>query len=93
MYIVEDTRTNMKKLVKGTITVLFLFGIVHHIQAQDNHYAWMQYGSRNSILFNAGISRFEDQSAVIMNPATLAEAKSSSFNFNTNMVGLNNITF
>jgi hypothetical protein len=93
MYIVEDTRTNMKKLFKRTITVLFLFGIVHHIQAQDNHYAWMQYGSRNSILFNAGISRFEDQSAVIMNPATLAEAKSSSFNFNTNMVGLNNITF
>jgi hypothetical protein len=53
----------------------------------------MQYGSRNSILFNAGISRFEDQSAVIMNPATLTEAQTSSFNFNTNMVGFNNIKF
>lgn len=62
-------------------------------RAQDNHYAWMQYGSRNSILFNAGISRFEDQSAVIMNPATLTEAKTSSFNFNTNMVGFNTIKF
>ena len=93
MYIVEDTRTNMKKLFKTTVAVLCLFGIVHQIQAQDNHYAWMQYGSRNSILFNAGMSRFEDQSAVIINPATLAEAKSSSFNFNTNMVGFNNITF
>lgn len=39
------------------------------------------------------MSRFEDQSAVIINRATLAEAKSSSFNFNTNVVGFNNITF
>ncbi len=61
--------------------------------AQDNHYAWMQYGSRNSVLYNAGLSRFEDQSAVIMNPATLSAAKSSSFNFNTNAVGFNFIKF
>lgn len=64
-----------------------------YASAQDNHYAWMQYGSRNALLFNAGISRFEDQSAVIQNPATLAEALSSSFNFNTNMVGFNSIKF
>jgi hypothetical protein len=61
--------------------------------AQDNHYSWMQYGSRNSILYNAGLSRFEDQSAVIMNPATLAEALQSSFNFNTNVVSFNKIRF
>ena len=61
--------------------------------AQDNHYAWMQFGSRNSLLYNAGLSRFEDQSAVILNPATLSEAQTSSFNFNTNAVGFNGIRF
>ena len=61
--------------------------------AQDNHYAWMQFGSRNSILNNASLSRFEDQSAVIMNPATLSAAQASSFNFNTNAVGLNFVKF
>lgn len=83
----------MKKHLKSTLTVLLMSGIAQFIHAQDNHYAWMQYGSRNSILFNAGISRFEDQSAVIINPATLAEVKTSSFNFNTNMVGFNSIKF
>lgn len=62
-------------------------------RGQDNHYSWMQYGSRNSILYNAGLSRFEDQSAVIMNPATLSAATNSSFNFNTNAVGFNYIKF
>lgn len=63
------------------------------VQAQDNHYAWMQFGSRNSILNNASLCRFEDQSAVIMNPATLSAAESSSFNFNTNAVGLHSVKF
>lgn len=62
-------------------------------RSQDNHYNWMQFGSRNSIVFNAGVSRFEDQSAVIMNPATLTGAETSSFNFNTNVIAMNNITF
>lgn len=61
--------------------------------AQDNHYAWMQFGSRNSILNNANLSRFEDQSAVIINPATLSAATQSSFNFSTNAVGFNSIKF
>ena len=61
--------------------------------AQDNHYSWMQFGSRNSVLYNAGLSRFEDQSAVILNPATLSGAQTSSFNFNTNAVGFNSIKF
>ncbi len=61
--------------------------------AQDNHYAWMQFGSRNSILNNANLSRFEDQSAGIINPATLSAATQSSFNFSTNAVGYNNIKF
>ena len=61
--------------------------------AQDNHYAWMQFGSRNGILNNANLSQFEDQSAVIVNPATLSEATQSSFNFSTNAVGFNNIKF
>jgi hypothetical protein len=70
--------------------VLLLLNIA---RAQDNHYAWMQYGSRNSLLYNAGLSQFEDQSAVILNPATLSSATGSSFNFNTNAVGLNYIRF
>jgi hypothetical protein len=61
--------------------------------AQDNHYAWMQFGSRNSILNNASVCRFEDQSAVIINPATLSAAQVSSFNFNTNAIGINFIKF
>jgi hypothetical protein len=72
--------------------LVFLVGL-EVLHAQDNHYAWMQYGSRNSILYNAGLSRFEDQSAVIMNPATLSQATSSSFNFNTNAFGFNYINF
>jgi hypothetical protein len=63
------------------------------ILAQDNHYGWMQYGSRNSVLYNAGLSRFEDQAAVIMNPATLSQATGSSFNFNSNAFGFNLINF
>ena len=53
----------------------------------------MQFGARNSILYNAGLSRFEDQAAVILNPATLSSAANSSFNFNTNAVGFNVINF
>ncbi|MBK9105358.1 MAG: hypothetical protein IPL92_12520 [Saprospiraceae bacterium] len=71
-----------------TLLVISLSGL-----AQDNHYAWMQFGSRNSILNNANLSRFEDQSAVIINPATLSEATQSSFNFSTNAVGFNTINF
>ena len=83
----------MKKLCQILfLTVLSAIAGIHVI-AQDNHYSWMQYGSRNSLLYNAGLSRFEDQSAVIMNPATLSEATESSFNFNTNVVGYNNIKF
>lgn len=63
------------------------------LHAQDNHYSWMQFGSRNSILNNANLSGFEDQSAVIINPATLSAATQSSFNFSTNAVGFNNIKF
>jgi hypothetical protein len=73
-----------------TPLVVFLSINMH---AQDNHYAWMQFGSRNSILNNANLSRFEDQSAVIVNPATLSKATQSSFNFSTNAVGFNNIKF
>jgi hypothetical protein len=69
---------------------LFAFG---SSSGQDNHYAWMQYGARNSLLYNAGLSRFEDQSAVIMNPATLSQATNSSFNFNTNAFGFNYVNF
>jgi hypothetical protein len=81
----------MKKIrIASLITMLLINSGVF---AQDNHYSWMQYGSRNSILYNAGLSRFEDQSAVIMNPATLSEALQSSFNFNTNVVSFNTIRF
>jgi hypothetical protein len=81
----------IKSLISFLALVLFFFPTA--ILAQDNHYSWMQFGSRNSILYNAGLARFEDQSAVIMNPATLSAAANSSFNFNTNAVGFNNIKF
>jgi hypothetical protein len=83
----------MSKLYKRLTLTILVFISILAASAQDNHYSWMQYGSRNSLLYNAGLSRFEDQSAVIMNPATLSEAMQSSFNFNTNVVGYNNIRF
>jgi hypothetical protein len=61
--------------------------------AQDNHYEYMKMGSRNSVLANAGLSRFEDQAAAIINPATLSFANTSSFSFNTTSVGYSNINF
>jgi hypothetical protein len=81
----------MRKIQTATFIAMLL--VTAAAFAQDNHYSWMQYGSRNSILYNAGLSRFEDQSAVIMNPATLADALQSSFNFNTNVVSFNKIRF
>jgi len=61
--------------------------------SQDNHYEFMRMGSRSSILANSGLSRFEDQAAVIANPATLSFANNSSFSFNSTAVGLNSINF
>lgn len=81
------------RIFVGNLILIFFLMMQFTSTAQDNHYSWMQFGSRNSILYNAGLSRFEDQSAVIMNPATLSEAATSSFNFNTNAVGFNNISF
>jgi hypothetical protein len=63
------------------------------VSAQDNHYEYMKIGSRNSVLANAGLSRFEDQAAVIINPATLSFAVNSSFSFNTTAVGMTNVNF
>jgi hypothetical protein len=84
----------MKRLINSAIILFLIMSFLPTVAfAQDNHYSWMQFGSRNSILYNAGISRFEDQSAVIMNPATLSAATTSSFNFNTNAIGFNNISF
>jgi hypothetical protein len=81
------------RIYQRVIILLTVIIASTQLLAQDNHYSWMQYGSRNSILYNAGLSRFEDQSAVIMNPATLSEALQSSFNFNTNVVSFNTIKF
>ena len=81
------------KHINSLNILAFVVLVANATIAQDNHYAWMQYGSRNSILYNAGVSKFEDQSAVIINPATLSQAKSSSFNFNSNVVAFNNIKF
>ncbi len=76
----------------GCLFILsFLWSL--NITAQDNHYEYLKLGSRNSILANAGIARFEDQSAVIINPATLSYATGSSFSFNTTAVGFSNINF
>ena len=61
--------------------------------AQDNHYETNMLGPRNGALVNAGIARFEDQTAVFMNPATLSQASGSSFNFNAITGGLSNIKF
>lgn len=83
----------MKSIWLPFFLLCILVVLMPSLRAQDNHYNWSKYGSRNSILYNANLSRFEDQSAVIVNPATLASAQQSSFNFNTNAVGINNIKF
>lgn len=82
-------------LRKSYVCWLFLACLFLSIKAnaQDNHYAWTQFGSHNSILNNASLSLFEDESAVIINPATLSLAKQSSFNFNANAFGFTNSRF
>jgi hypothetical protein len=72
---------------------LFSLLLSQGVNAQDNHYEFMKMGSRNSVLANAGLSRFEDQVAVVINPATLSFANYSSFSFNTTSVGLSSINF
>lgn len=79
--------------MRSLIAVIALQAIALFASGQDNHYGWMQFGARNNILYSAGVSRFEDQSAVILNPATLTGAQASSFNFNTNVVAFNTIKF
>lgn len=74
-------------------TLAIICVLVLHVQGQDNQYEFLRMGSRNSILANAGISRFEDQSAVIINPATLSFANNSSFTFNTTAIGTSSIKF
>ena len=77
------------------VNILIVFYVIIPVSstAQDNHYSWKQFGARNSVLYNAGLSRFEDQAAVVINPATLSAAANSSFNFNTNAFGFNFINF
>jgi hypothetical protein len=74
----------------------FFFGLIFITLssfAQDNHYEYLPMGSKNSLIPNSGLARFEDQSAVIFNPATLSYAQGSSFAFNTTAIGLSNIRF
>lgn len=73
--------------------LMLMLGLCLNVSAQDNHYAWIQFGSRNSLLNNANLSHFEDESAGIINPATLSKATRSSFNFNTNAISFNQINF
>jgi hypothetical protein len=73
------------------LLLMFIFPLV--IVAQDNHYESTMLGPRNAALANAGIARFEDQTAVFMNPATLSDATGSSFNFNAITGGLSNVKF
>jgi hypothetical protein len=80
----------MRKILPGVI--LSLFGVMS-LFGQDNHYEYMKLGSRNSVLANAGLPRFEDQAAVIINPATLSFAVNSSFSFNTTAVGVSRVNF
>jgi hypothetical protein len=80
----------MRRMLPTCLVALLLLQAAN---AQDNHYEYMKMGSRNSILANAGLSRFEDQSAVIINPATLSFAVNSSFSFNTTAVGMSRVNF
>ena len=80
----------MNKIPVIFIALFFISGIAG---AQDNHYEYYSAGARNSLIPNAGLARFEDQAAVIFNPATLSYAQGSSFTFNTTAVGLSNINF
>ncbi len=79
----------MRKAFFLSMAIIFCM----ELSGQDNHYEYIPLGSRNSILPNSGLSRFEDQAAVIFNPATLSYAQGSSFTFNTTAVGLSNIKF
>lgn len=63
------------------------------LEAQDNHYENNVLGPRNAALANSGLARFEDQTAVFTNPATLSEALGSSFNFNAITGGVSRIRF
>jgi hypothetical protein len=81
-------------VMKRSILTAMAFALaIFSASAQDNHYEYLRPGSRNSIIANAGISRFEDQTAVIVNPATLSFANNSSFAFNTTAVGTSTIKF
>jgi hypothetical protein len=80
----------MKKPL-GICAIFFFYSV--YLMAQDNHYEYYPMGSRNSLLPNSGLARFEDQAAVIFNPATLSYAAGSSFAFNTTAIGLSSINF
>lgn len=61
--------------------------------AQDNHYDGLQLGSKNAILSGAAISRWVDQTAVVLNSATMMNAQEAGITFNSTAGSLDNIKF
>ncbi len=61
------TKTGKMKRLLFFVSLFIVFTLLIPIVSvsQDNHYSWKQFGARNSVLYNAGLSRFEDQAAVI----------------------------
>lgn len=79
----------MYKVFISGITLL----LATQVNAQDNHYEALQLGAKNSILSGAAISKWQDNTAVFQNPATLSQSTGNSVSFNTAALSLNNIKF
>lgn len=63
------------------------------LSAQDNHYEGLQLGSQNAILSGAAVSRWVDQTAVVLNAATMMNAKEAGITFNSTTGSLDFIQF
>ncbi|MDX2135901.1 MAG: hypothetical protein SFV52_14020 [Saprospiraceae bacterium] len=61
--------------------------------SQDNHYEGLQLGSKNALLSGAAVSKWVDQTAVVINAATMMNAQEAGITFNTTTGSLDNIVF
>lgn len=63
------------------------------LYGQDNQYDALQLGVKNSLLTGAGVSSWQDQTAVYINPATLTQTKINSVSLNTAAFGFSTLYF
>ncbi len=64
-------------------TILLALGVFFPAAAQDNHYEGLLMGSKNAILSGAAVSKWLDQTAVVVNAATMMSAQEQGFTFNS----------